>query len=152
MPDYKGSRRLTLLGFIVFAAVTPAQQPQDHAEPGRTFGEWNGRVWRGMPKDVKLGYMEGVEAGLAAAFMQEINTPCESQGKGILQAHSAINFTQAEVIDAVDHFYDQPENLLIRITDALEIVAAKTRGVPHDVIETKISERRRAANEAPERK
>jgi hypothetical protein len=141
MPKY------LLFGLFALVAAAPAQP-----EPGRTFGEWNGRTWRGMPKDVKLGYMEGIQAAFGAALVQTIETPCETQNKGILQAHSAINFTEAEMIDAVDHFYSQPENLLIKITDATEIVAAKTRGVPPDVIEAKVSQRRKAANEAPERR
>ena len=143
---------LTLLGLIIFAAVAVAQDSQDHA-PFRTFGVINGRGWRVFSPDSKISYIEGVKAGLGMAVVRTpVDSPCDVLNKGTVAAFSAEGFTQGEILEAVDRFYDQPENLLIKITDALEIVSAKARGVPQDVIETKTSQRRRAANEAPERK
>jgi len=140
-----------LLGLSVLVSVTVAQTP-DPNKPFRTFGEMNGRAWRGFSLDIKTAYLEGVNAALGEAVVRTLETPCEAQGKGVFDAHRAIGFTRGETIEGIDRFYDQPENLLITIIDALEIVSAKARGVPHDVIEAKISARRRAANEAPERK
>lgn len=53
---------------------------------------------------------------------------------------------------AIDQFYEEPENRLIRVIDALEISAARQRGVPESVIANRILMRRRAADRAPERK
>jgi hypothetical protein len=101
---------------------------------------------------MKTAYLEGVKVAMDAVVAHTADTPCDGQARGIWQDYFPVGFTLGEVQDAVDNFYNEPENSLIPVINALEIVSAKARGVPHDVIETKISQRRRAANDAPERK
>ena len=118
----------------------------------RTFGLANGRMWKTFNEEAKLAHLEGMEAAFETAYGRSLHTPCEPQAGLLLDAYRLVGFTQAEEMTALDHFYAEPENLLIATVDALEVVAAKARGVPQDVIDARISEHRRVANTAPERK
>jgi hypothetical protein len=150
--NFKRAKRLMLMGFSVFAAVMAAQPVQDPAQAAWTFGLANGRAWRVMPQGAKLFYLEGVRAAIVVAGQRTKHTPCEAYSDRLTDAYSVEGLKGGEVAEAIDRFYDQPENLLIAAIDALEIVSARARGVPQNVIDSRISDHRRIAIAAPEHK
>ncbi len=138
-----------LLGQAVLAFAQPVPQTRNLR---RTFGEYNGRGWLDLSEGSRLAYVEGIESAVTAAYERAVHTPCEHQTGLLLEAYRMPGFTGAEEMAAINRFYDEPANLLIRIRDAVEIVAAKARGVPQQEIDKRIAVHRRVANEAPERK
>ena len=44
-----------------------------------------------------------------------------------------------ENAQALDRFYDQPENRMIAIVDALKVVAARSKGASEDAVQAMIS-------------
>jgi hypothetical protein len=154
MPNLK--RLVSSVALAALVAVAHAQSPTENP-PGRqlrrTWGELNGRAWRLLSEESKLAYLEGVTAGNSAAITRALNSPntsCLDNEKRLLDVYRMVGFTQAEKMQGIDRLYDEPENLLMPIADALEIVSAKARGVPQDALEARILQFRRAANEAPE--
>jgi hypothetical protein len=148
-----------LLIVLLFALLVPfvilpqAGRPPaaDTRQLRRTYGQLNGRAWNTFSEEAKLAFLEGMESAFGTAYGRSLNTPCEQQNALLLDAYRAPGFTQGEQMIALNRFYAEPENLLIGIVDGKEIVAAKTRGVPQQVIDDRISEHRRVANTAPER-
>ena len=75
MPKCFKVARSLLLSSLFALLVAPAQQPQDSPEPNRpvayrTFGEMNGRAWRGFSEDLKTAYLEGINAAFGTAVIQ----------------------------------------------------------------------------------
>jgi len=129
-----------------------AQSPPKSRVLQRTWGQLNGRAWRTFSEEGKLAYLEGVTSAFGTAYQRALHTPCENQTALLLDAYREVGFTEGETMASLDHFYEEPANLLIGIVDAVEIAAAKARGVPQEVIDSRVADHRCVANEAPERK
>jgi hypothetical protein len=95
----------------------------------RTFGAINGRLWRDMTRKEKLSYVTGTDEALRETAV--LAPSCvETRTGGVLRAILAEHLTRNEIVDAVDTFYRQPENTLIRVITALSIISDRARRVP----------------------
>lgn len=148
----------TICGCIVIACPLQAQvqalSPSiPDASHWRTFGQVNGWFWRVADAGGKSFYLEGVREALYIAHFRALHTSCETDAKNtqedLLPQSTATN---AQIVEAIDSFYEDPANRLIPVVEAMEIVAARRRGVPDTVISDRILLRRRIALEAPEQK
>ena len=118
-----------------------------------TNGLFNGRYWRAVDGTAKVSFIQGVLATLSRVRFRALSGPCDAEAQRVASAYLLPSgFTAGDAEEAIDGFYEDPENRSIATIDALEIVSAKARGVPLDVIENRVSEYRRLAALARERK
>jgi hypothetical protein len=132
----------------LFAAAALVGSPEGMI----TNGLFNGRFWRAAGDVAKVSYMQGIVAALSRVKFRSLNGPCDAESDRVLKAYMLPQGAVADAEEGVDRFYEEPENLLIPIIDALEIVSAKARGVPQVVIDERILHYRSVARTAPERR
>ena len=58
-----------------------------------------------------------------------------TQRKATVSAYGAPGLSQGEIAEAMDRFFERPENRLISVVQALAFVAGRARGVSESVIE-----------------
>ena len=116
----------------MFAGLVTAQ-----ANPNKTFGLNNGRLWNIAPEDFKMGMVIGF--GEAVVFRQK--------GKPL-----GASETVGERIKALDQFYADPANLAIPIASAHDVCLARVNGEDPDAIAKMVAVARRVikeTNDAP---
>lgn len=98
----------------------------------------NGRGWRIMNELSKGAYLRGVFEGTIRAVGQDSKN------------YFPENFAISEISTAVDQFYSQPENTLIPIVAALQVVTMKFSGTESSKIDGLTSTERRLSAKCPE--
>jgi hypothetical protein len=130
---------------LLSAVCAQAQMP----ETWRTMGYSNGRYWATMNEDKKLafvvGYVEAVK--FTTAITMDDNVKIERQFE-ILTGPE--NLTYAEIIKAIDQFYESPLNGPISIGGAFMVMSMQARGKDQVEIQKFISESRRGSTATPE--
>jgi len=104
-------------------------------EPDRTRGLFNGRYWKAVGINEKLGYVIGFDEGIAAA----------QPSREKRDQYSAPG-TFRETIEGIDDVYGKPENASLPISVAIRVFTMKVRGVPPDQIETQLAAYRKFYN------
>jgi hypothetical protein len=100
---------------------------------GPVHGISNGRAWQAGTQTAKIYYIRGAfDALLVAAFSEQ-------------SQYFPANLVARELAKAVDHFYEEPENLPIPIVKALRLVTMRARGEDPGVVEKAIATERRWA-------
>lgn len=119
----------------------------------------NGRIWVKLSASGKMaylaGFLDGTRAGSGAA-----TAVCQAGAPGIspppkelcdvLIDHGwelprSVHFPE-DMVRAVDSFFSSPENLNLRISDAIGVFFMSVRGAPRSQIDDWISQIRRALN------
>jgi hypothetical protein len=106
------------------------------ADNQRTLGFVNGRLWNTASIDMKVSYIVGIAE--AVALMS-----------GDLFRYFAKDLSPQEEAKSVDMFYNDPGNLAVPVSFALQIVAMKANGGKPEAVETFTANVKRAIIEAP---
>lgn len=101
----RGMKVLTKLGFVAVLMLFSALPSFSQDAPGRTLGLRNGRWWRGLPSEMKVGFVFGFVERRTAHVCQGDN---EEWFKG--------GVAMGEVVDALDDFYREPANSAVLYT------------------------------------
>jgi hypothetical protein len=80
----------------------------------------NGRFWKSITPHERTAVIAGFIAGVR--WTVTTSTTCSKEAKERLP-----NLTYAELRDAVDHFYSEPENVSLPVPVGIEFVEWKTR-------------------------
>jgi hypothetical protein len=126
-----------------------------------TIGQRNGRFWNSLSVDSKVVYLvalqEGFDLGhdlgrfsvLNRAFPwtesktidQRIKIMHDSDGdvEEDLHHYFSSTMTFGEIAKGLDHFYGEPENLILPVVDGLELFALKVNGTTQEAIATKVA-------------
>ena len=110
-----------------------------------TYSALNGRFWLNSNYEFKLGYSTGLFEGMLAVLAKE---KISSNMADYLPPH----LNSYEIERAIEAFYAQPANILIRVTDAVRFVSKEMAGVPRALIDDDLQAARWVADNAPERK
>jgi hypothetical protein len=115
------------------AQPTPqaAPAPRQTGPDGMTLGFVNGRLWNGSSADMKLSYVIGIAEAISLTG-------------GDMTRFLAKNLSAAEDSKAVDKFYEDPSNLLVPVSFALQITAMKANGGTPEAVENFTAGVRRA--------
>jgi hypothetical protein len=92
----------------------------------------NGRAWNSMDDGMRISYITGAADAFRFSGYAEFDSFFHA-------------LTTGENSKALSHFYDEPENALIPIIDALGIVTMKTKGASPAEIATATAKFRRLA-------
>jgi hypothetical protein len=101
----------------------------------RTLGFVNGRLWNGSNIDMKLSYIVGIAEAVSLT-------------SGDVFRYFGRNLNAAENAKAVDRFYEDPGNLPVPVSFALQIVAMKANGEKPEAVETFTASVKRAIIDA----
>jgi hypothetical protein len=97
----------------------------------RTNGAANGRFWANLSSTSKLYFILGFEEAMGLA---------SPDSEALYLAKSPI---YGDVVKGLDRFYQEPENLMIPISDGLIIFQIKANGATQAEVETKMAVIRR---------
>jgi len=89
--------------------------------------QYNGRAWRNLSDQMKLGYVIGFSEALGACDDEKL--PCH------------LHFD--EIVQGVSRIFDEPENTLLTIRMAIHALAMKSRGADPAAVEKELAELRR---------
>ncbi len=129
--------------------ISPNQPvtPQIGASPAnlrpelRTYGLLNGRAWKTLlTVDQKIVYLYGIN--------EAVNVEARDKAHNYFPP----DITYEQKRQAIDRFYDEPENILIPVVDSVVFVTLQLNGTPQTAIDRQLSDIRRVSAEAPERK
>jgi hypothetical protein len=130
---------------IMLVSLAAPGGSQDHATPSdRTWGIVNGRWWKAVSAEIRIGFVQGYGIGHSLAVAEG---PRCTEGEWFKGDPS-----NGEVRAALDKFYEEPANASIAVTDAIEIVALKFNGRTGSQIELETTLHRKASTMAPESK
>ena len=93
----------------------------------------DGRFWRGVTNSEKLAYLVGYNEGLGRGLSDY--APDVKQ-LGIELRKEWPDLTFGEIREALDHFYETPENRPFAVVIAIKTVAMKTSGMTQIQIDT----------------
>jgi hypothetical protein len=130
---------LAIVSGIAFAQVQ-TEESKSILRQIQTYSFFNGRSWNADTPTEKVQYLTGFMEGLSKATTETT------------KQYDFGELSIAEVRAGIDRFYAEPENILIRIVDALQVFAMKLNGVPQARIDVQVSVFRKAASQAPERR
>jgi hypothetical protein len=123
--NFMVSTGMKSLACIVLALLfTQAAFSQD-----KTFLQYNGRGWRKFSGEIKLGYVIGFSD---TQVCDDDKLPCH------------MNF--GELVEAIDRFYSEPENLLLTVSAAIHFVTRKAAGAEPAAIEKELAQMRSFSN------
>jgi len=105
----------------------------------QTRGFYNGRYWNATSDFGKNNYIIGFLEGLSEA-------PPEA-----IRRYDTGELSVNEVRAAIDRFYTQPDNTLIPVFEAFQIVGMRIHGASESVIDARLSVFRKFANEPQQR-
>jgi hypothetical protein len=137
------------LSILVLAVSLWGQEPATRPQTSKvvdtwtTAGEANGRFWRTLDKDGKLGLVVGYADGVKQILALVSQGDFELFKK--LQRPVLSPLTHEEVISALDRIYETPENRPISIAVAMTAVAARANGTPESEVQRKIEDLRARA-------
>jgi hypothetical protein len=106
----------------------------------QTRGFYNGRYWAATSDSGKNNYIIGFLEGLSEASPEAI------------RRYDTGELSVNEVRAAIDRFYTQPENTLIPVFEAFQIVGMRIHGASESVIDARLSVFRKFANEPQEQR
>jgi hypothetical protein len=137
-------------------------RPENQAQSSiyETNGSPNGRVWTELPEIAKLAYVRGFDSGastaalVAAADADDNATDANKKKKAnsYVQAIFPVNLTFAEIVKAINEFYEEPLNGPIAISNAVIVVTKQARGTAPKETEQDILDLRRKAGSTAEQK
>jgi hypothetical protein len=129
-----------------------------------TLGQRNGRFWNSLAGDSKVVYLVALQEGfslghslgrssvLIRAFPgpetktidQRIKIMHDGDRDGVedMRHYFPSTMTFGEISKSMDHFYGEPENLILPVIDALELFAEKVSGATPEAITTTVAARR----------
>jgi hypothetical protein len=124
----------------VISTVDSPSLPEQAARSIFTNGLQNGIGWKGSEQMSKLNYVLGVRDALLMT------------GKGRIEhdRYFAKGLNNGEIVTAIDRFYEEPENLLMIVINALQFISLKARGILPTDLDQFLSVCRKFASEAPE--
>jgi len=128
-------RYVVLMCLLILTPFALFASPAD-ARFSFTGQHLNGRGWKALTTDVKIGY---VLAMSEAPILCDTNSP---------NNHYIFNdaLTRAEVIEAIDAFYEESANAAVLVASAYRYVALSARGASPDELAAELSRIRRVAH------
>src|ERR1019366_3925064 len=135
---------LLCIALAVGASGQTAAGSAERIAAQQTAGNWNGRFWRSLDHDGKIVFVLAY-----GSAVQEV-TIAQSGGKldrykELIKPFWPTGLTGAEIVLALDRFYDTPENGPITISGAIEVIAQRAYGANDAAIEKTIDELRSKA-------
>lgn len=131
---------IAVLFVLVAGSVSVTGQSRELEESELTAGRANGRAWEGMPAQVKIMYLYGVESGLALA------ADVSGDAKTYDQL-TVTGFKFGDLATEIDAFYGDRSNLRIPVTFAYVYVTKKIRGDSPQTLGLYVAELRRRWNQ-----
>jgi hypothetical protein len=96
----------------------------------------DGTVWRSLPDATRLGYIAGFSEGLGQGITSNTTDVKEIDRQ---TRENWPDLTFGEVKEAVDHFYQTPENRPLPIITAIRVAAMRSSGMTQAQIATFVS-------------
>lgn len=127
---------------VVTESATKSVPDKIDPEAIKTKGHLNGRLWKGFTDNERIAYMLAYADTVAFLSVLMSSKPEDLEA---LTHKFWPGLTYRESIDALNRFYDVPENGPIEIMFAMTIVADRAHGVSNDEVETLILSYRGAA-------
>ncbi len=94
-----------------------------------TDGYPNGRYWNNIGTEAKILYMYGIEDALSICRVYLTNEEEMTEiGLSLYEYYSAKNYTNHELIQAIDSIYNNIEYTLIPIRDVASIILERYSG------------------------
>jgi hypothetical protein len=113
-----------VLAFI-FVALLTAQQPDAAVR--------DGRFWRSSPSEMRIGFLIGYVAGLTNGLANFTSDEKDIQNR-VRAAWP--DLTNGEIEEAVNRFYDPPENRPFLISVAIQVITMKSKGMAQSHIDS----------------
>jgi hypothetical protein len=145
---------IAILGVLLATASLAKAQSRPEISPEfRTFGALNCRFWNVSPVPRQLGYLLGVQDGLArTAFPAGQN---EEFLKVVAYYYPKSWTSNGELLAGITEVCGQPANASVPIAEALHIFALRVNGADPAEIEKEIARERKLASmdtKGPEQK
>ena len=134
--------RIAVLLLLVCAVQSLGQ---DVGKGTITLGMINGRAWQSLSESAKLGYLVGAFEGLTAAAVRADLGTRDNRVYKLRSAWWPQNPRKEEVMEALNRFYAEPENLPVVVIDAITVVVARARGDEAESVEKLVATLRRMA-------
>jgi hypothetical protein len=115
------------LAWIMLLFVLPCLSQTDIK---RTDGGLNGRFWDTLSSTSKLFFIMGFDDAIGTVYPNS----------------ERVYFSKvpySDIVKGVDRFYQEPENLMFPVSDALQIFTIKANGATQAEVEAKMAEFRR---------
>jgi len=128
---------LVAVVFSLFGLLSPARSQEAILN--------DGRLWNDMSSQFKTVYLIGYTDAVAFVAIATTKSPSESDQMYRRFYPSGSGTTGAAIVEALDAFYTNPQNLRIGIPWAVQLMAAKVSGVSAGEIEKRTEALRRAA-------
>jgi hypothetical protein len=137
--------------FLLCSLFAYAQDDPAHL---LTNGGLNGRAWKNLSQSERVifvaGFVTGTDHAVSLARGMEIAEKRKDELYSRFIWDSVVrSMSNAERSDALDRFYDAPENAPIEISNALDVVAAKASGESETKIKRMVSELLRKISKNP---
>ena len=100
----------------------------------------DGRFWRSSSDSGRLGYLVGYNEGVGRG-LSNYTTDVKEFEKGLRREWPDLTF--GEMKEAVDRFYESPDNRLLPVVIAIRVVAMTFSGVPQPKIDALVDSARR---------
>ncbi len=110
-----------------------------------TGGSLNGRFWRSMTvdQDQKIVFVLGYSTAIQYA-VTGMSSLLKVNNQTLLDSLFPSRLTGAELVSALDRFYDTPENGPITINAAVKLIAQRVSGADEATIQKAIADARSA--------
>jgi hypothetical protein len=136
--------------FLLMATLLSCARGQDDStNQFRSSGLYNGHAWinlvanKKLLVDEKLWFLSGFrDASLSASIAATEPTPGGGGDDKIFRKGWPASLTMREVIEALNRFYETPENRPIPITYALMLIAGRSNGSDEATIQKLVSDLR----------
>jgi hypothetical protein len=129
-----------------------------------TLGQRNGRFWNSLAGDSKVVYLVALQEGFSLGHSlgrsnvlirvfpgpetktidQRIKIMHDGDRDVVedVRHYFPSTVTFGEIAKGLDHFYEEPENLILPLIDGLELFAQKVNGAAPEAITTTVAARR----------
>jgi len=149
---------------LILPLIVAVCAPQTWSELNTTLGKANGRYWQSLSTTSKLDFLVGFGEGYSAAapsgipwdLRQMVGEAKVAAATKALEASRSLKWyfpeklSYGEVVKGVDRFYEDPENIRLPITDALEIFTRKVNGATQAELDRVTAYRRQSVRDVEE--
>lgn len=125
--------------------------PLPPTQEGLSNGMLNGRAWNSFTKEMRVFYVTGIQEGVIWQGRIRAETPDrKSDTTDLYEGIQAVE--TRTLVEGLNAFYSQPENIYVPAMVALVIIDNQRRGMSKNAIESFVGTARAIGADAPERK